>query len=142
MTSNNLHPLFDPTLTDNAAIATVVEAENGQATLVNLGGEHLPVAGHLSGVEALHAEDRVLTLRTGDGIIVAGRLRTQGEAPAPRLGTRDGHLVLEAARSVSLKAGDNRVEVHADGHIELNGRRITGHASGPVQLTGAIIKLN
>jgi hypothetical protein len=138
----NIHTLFDPTLTDNADIATVAEAENGQAILVNLGGERLPVAGHLSGVEALKIEDRVLIIRTGGGIIVAGRLRARDEAPSPRLETRDGHLVLEADRSVCLKAGDNRVEVHADGHIELNGRKITGQASGSVQLTGAAIKMN
>jgi hypothetical protein len=138
----NIHTLFDPTLTDNAAIATVAEAENGQAILVDLDGECLPVAGHLSGVEALHIKDRVLAIRAGGGIIVAGRLRGRNEAPSPRLETRDGHLVLEADRSVRLKAGNNRVEVHANGHIELNGRWITGHASGPMQLKGAVIELN
>lgn len=128
--------------TDNAEVATVQEAEGGQATVVNLGGTPCPVAGHLSQVEALKEGDRILTIRTAKGIVVAGRLRGKDEAPAPRLEEKDGHLLVEAAKSVRLQAGDNWIEVHADGRIELDGQQITGLAEGRLRLQGSTIELN
>jgi uncharacterized protein (DUF2345 family) len=50
--------------------------------------------------------------------------------------------LVEAANSVRLQAGKNRIEVHADGRIELDGQRISGQATGQIQLSSAEIKLN
>jgi hypothetical protein len=139
---SNIYELFQSGPTDNAAIATVLEVEDGQATMVDLGGTPCPVAGHLSQVEALKEGDRILTLRTATGIVVAGRLRATGEAPSPRLEEQDGRLLVEAAQSVRLQAGQNWIEVHADGRIELDGRQITGLAEGRLRLQGSTIELN
>lgn len=140
--TSNIYDLYDPTYSGSDSIATVIEAKDGQAIRLNLNGVSCPVAGHLSGVEALHNGDRVATLRTDEGPIVAGRLRAKDEAPAPRLKTRDGHLVLEADQSVCLQAGKHRIEVHANGRIELDGQQITGQAEGCIRLIGSTIELN
>jgi hypothetical protein len=139
---SNIYELFKSAPTDKAAIAKVLEAEDGQATVVDLGGTPCPVAGHLSQVEALKEGDRILTIHTPTGIIVAGRLRATNEAPTPRLEEQDGRLLVEAPKSVRLQAGENWIEVHADGRIELDGRQITGMAEGRLRLQGSTIELN
>jgi hypothetical protein len=137
---SNIQALFQ-SAPDSAAIATVLEVEDGQATVIDLSGVPCPVAGHLSGVEALKAGDRVLTIRTAEGIIVAGRLRAGNEAPTPRLEAQNGRLLVEAPESVRLQAGENWIEVHADGRIELDGQQITGLAADKVRLLGRSIEL-
>jgi hypothetical protein len=140
---SNIYELFKSAPTDDAAaIATVLEVEDDQATVVDLGGTPCPVAGHLSQVEALKARDRVLTVRTDTGVVVTGRLRAEAEAPAPRLEAQDGRLLVEASKSVRLQAGDNWIEVYADGRIELDGQQITGMAEGRMRLQGSTIELN
>jgi hypothetical protein len=62
--TSNIYELFQSTPTDRAAIASVLEVENGQATVVDRSGTPCPVAGHLSQVESLKEGDRVLTMRT------------------------------------------------------------------------------
>jgi hypothetical protein len=47
---SNIYELFKSAPTDKAAIAKVLEAEDGQATVVDLGGTPCPVAGHLNQV--------------------------------------------------------------------------------------------
>jgi hypothetical protein len=138
----NIYELFKSAPTDNAAIATVLEVEDGQAMVIDLGDTPCPVAGHLSQVEALKEGDRILALRTATGFVVAGRLRAGGEDPAPRLEEQDGRLLVEAPKSVRLQAGENWIEVHADGRIELDGRQITGMAEGRLRLQGSTIELN
>jgi hypothetical protein len=138
---SNIHALFE-SAPDNAGVATVTSTLDGQATVVDLGGTLCPVTDHLSQVETLKAGDRVLTIRTATGMIVAGRLRAWDEAPAPRLEEQDGRLLVEAAQSVRLQAGQNWIEVHADGRIELDGRQITGLAEGRLRLQGSTIELN
>jgi hypothetical protein len=139
---SNIYELFKSAPTDDAAaIATVLEVEDDQATVVDLGGTPCPVAGHLSQVEALKEGDRVLKIRTATGIVVAGRLRATDEAPAPRLENQDGRLLVEASQSVRLQAGDNWIEVHADGRIVLDGQNITGLAADKVRLLGQTIEL-
>ncbi len=140
--TSNIYKLFQSAPTDNAAIATVLEVEDGQATVVDLSGTLCPVTGHLSQVETLKAGDRVLTIRTATGMIVTGRLRAGDEAPAPRLEEQDGRLLVEATQSVRLQAGENWIEVHADGRIELDGQQITGLAEGRMRLQGSTIELN
>jgi hypothetical protein len=139
---SNIYELFKSAPTDNAAIATVLEAEDGQATVVHLSGTPCLVAGHLSQVEALKVGDRVLTIRTATGIFVVGRLRATDEAPTPRLEEQDGRLLMEAPKSVRLQAGQNWIEVHADGRIELDGKQISGLAEGRLRLQGSTIELN
>jgi hypothetical protein len=82
---SNIYELFKSAPTDKAAIAKVLEAEDGQATVVDLGGTPCPVR---------------------------------------------------------LQAGENWIEVHADGRIELDGRQITGMAEGRLRLQGSTIELN
>ncbi len=110
--------------------------------VVDQNGTPFPVAGHLSQVESLKEGDRILTICTATGIIVAGRLRAGNEAAAPRLEEQDGRLLVEASKSVRLQAGENWIEVHADGRIELDGRQITGLAEGCVRLQGSTIEFN
>jgi hypothetical protein len=139
---SNIQTLFQSAHADAAGVAIVLEAENGQAAVVDLSGAPCPVAGHLSQVEALKAGDKVLTIRTATGIIVAGRLRATDEAPASRLEEKDGRLLVEAPKSVRLQAGQNWIAVHADGRIELDGKQITGKAEGRLRLQGSTIELN
>ena len=139
---SNIYELFQSTPTDNAAIATVLEVEDSQAIFVDMGGTPCPVSGHLSQVEALKEGDRVMTLRTATGVIIAGRLRAGDETPAPRLQEQDGRLLVEATKSIRLQAGQHRIEVHADGRIELDGQQITGLATGRLRLQGSTIELN
>jgi len=138
---SNIYELFKSAPTDDAAIATVLEVEDDQATVVDLGGTPCPVTGHLSQVEALKEGDRILTIRTATGIVVAGRLRAWDEASAPRLESQDGRLLVEASQSVRLQAGENWIEVHADGRIVLDGQQITGLAADKVRLLGQTIEL-
>jgi len=140
--TSNIQALFQSATDGSAGIATVVETKDGQAVTIDSCGTSYPVVGHLSQVESLAVGDRVLVFRTDAGMIVAGRLRAIGEAPAPRLEATDGRLLVEAANSVRLQAGKNRIEVHADGRIELDGQRISGQAAGQIQLSSAEIKLN
>ncbi len=139
---SNIQALFQSAPTDGAGIATVLETENGQATVIDLSGTPCPVAGHLSRVETLKTGDRVLTVRTAAGMIVAGRLRGENESPAPRLEEKDGRLLVEAPKSVRLQAGQNWIEVHDDGRIEFDGQQITGKAEGRLRLQGSTIELN
>ncbi|ABA90060.1 hypothetical protein Pcar_2825 [Syntrophotalea carbinolica DSM 2380] len=139
---SNICELFKSASIDHAAIATVLDVEDGLAMVVELGGTPCPVADHLSHVEALKEGDRILTIRIPTGIVVAGRLRAGGEAAAPRLEEKDGRLLVEAPKSVRLQAGDNCIEVHADGRIELDGQQITGLAEGRLRLQGSTIELN
>lgn len=139
---SNIYELFKSAPADNAGVAIVLEAENGQATVIDLDGTPCPVAGHLSQVEALKEGDRVLTVRTAAGIIVTGRLRAGDEAAAPRLEGKDGRLLVEAPQSVRLQAGETWIEVHADGRIVLDGQQITGLAEGRIRLQGSTIELN
>lgn len=140
--TSNIQALFQSEPAGIAGVATVIETKDGQAVTIDLSGTSWPVAGHLSQVEVLAVGDRVVTFRTDAGMIVAGRLRAEDEAPAPRLVAADGRLRVEAAETVRLQAGSTRIEVHADGRIELDGRRISGRAAGQIQLSGAEIKLN
>lgn len=139
---SNICELFKSAPTDNAAIATVLEVEDSQATLIDLNGIPCPVVGHLSQVEILKTGDQVLTMRTATGVIIAGRLRAGSEAPAARLQEQDGRLLVEATKSIRLQAGQNVIEVHADGRIELDGQQITGLAAGRLRLQGSTIELN
>lgn len=139
---SKIHPLFPSVANDQIAVAIVVEARNGQATMVHRGNTPGPVAGHLSQVEPLKTGDRVLTVRTDMGLIVAGRLRGPDESCAPRIEEMDGCLLLKGTHSVRLQAGENRIEVHADGRIELDGRQISGMAEGRLRLQGSSIELN
>lgn len=140
--TSNIHQLFQSVPTDSIGMANVLEAKNGQATMINLDGVSYPVTAHLSQVEMLKTGDRVMTIRTATEVIVAGRLRAGDESPAPRLEERDGHLLVEAPTSIRLQAGQNRIEVHADGRILLDGKQITGLASGRMRLQGSTIELN
>lgn len=139
---SNIHALFRSALDDNAGVATVLEAKAGQAMVIELNGTLCQVAGHMSQVEALKEGDRILTIRTATGIIVVGRLRTGNEAPSPHMEEQDGRLLVEASKSVRLQAGQNWIEVHADGRIELDGQQITGLAEGRLRLKGSTIELN
>ena len=140
--TSTIQAFFHSAPAESIGIATVTEAVAGQAVTIDPGGQAASVAGHLSQAEYLKAGDRVLTLSTDAGIIVAGRLRAADEAPAPRMEHRDGRLLVQAPESVCLQAGENRIEVHADGRIALNGKQITGQASERIQLTGSEIQLN
>lgn len=139
---SNICELFQSAPTNNAAIATVLKVEKGQATVVDLSGNPCPVTGHLNQVESLKEGDRILTIRTTTGIVVAGRLRADNESAAQRLEEKDGCLLLEAPQSIRLQAGQHRIEVHADGRIELDGQQITGLATGRLRLQGSTIELN
>lgn len=139
--TSKIHPLFPCAANGTTAIAIVLEARHGQATVVTLDGTPCPVAGHLSQVEALQIGDRVLTIRTDTGIIVAGRLRVPGRTCAPRIEEQDGFLIVEATRGVRLKAGENRIEVHADGRIELNGKQVAVMATDRARILGQTIEL-
>lgn len=143
--TSKIHPLFPCSATNATAIAIaiaiVLEAYHGQAMVVTRDGTPCPVAGHLSQVEALQPGDRVLTIRTDIGIIVTGRLRGSDESPTPRIEEQDGYLIVEATRGVRLKAGDNRIEVHADGRIALNGKQVAVMATDRARILGQTIEL-
>lgn len=140
--TSTIHQLFQSVPTDRIAIASVLEAENGQATMINLDGTSYPVTAHLSQVEMLKIGDRVMTIHSTTGVIIAGRLRAGDETTAPRLQEQDGRLLVEATKSIRLQAGQHRIEVHADGRIELDGQQITGLATGRLRLQGSTIELN
>ena len=140
--TSKIQVLFPSIPAGSAGVATVTATENGQAVTVDIKGTLYSVHGHLSQVEALKIGDRVLIVPSEEGAVVAGRLRAKGEAPAPLQEEKDGRLLVEAAKSVRLQAGENRIEVHADGRIELHGRQITGEAGERVRLLGSKIELN
>jgi hypothetical protein len=140
--TSTIQALFQSPPAGTAGVATVSETKDGLAVTIDLSGTSWPVAGHLSQVEALAVGDRVVTLRTGAGMIVVGRLRAGNASPAPRLEAADGCLLVEAVESVRLQAGETMIEVRADGRIALDGRRISGRAAGQIRLSGAEIKLN
>ena len=121
--NSEIRVLFPSKPAENPGIATVIEVKGGRATTVNLDGTLCPVEGHLSQVEPLEIGDRVLIVPTEEGAIVAGRLKAEGEARAPRLEIRNGHLLVEATKSIRLQVGQNRIEVHPDG-VRLQGPTI------------------
>ncbi len=139
---SNIQALFSDSTNESTGVASVTDAKHGHAIMVDINGTEFPVAGHLSQVELLKTGDQVLTMRTATGIIIAGRLRTGDEAPAPRLQEQDGRLLIEATKSIRLQSGQHRIEVHADGRIELDGQQITGLATGRLRLQGSTIELN
>jgi hypothetical protein len=138
----NIIELFQTTTPDTTGIATVTTVKAGHAVEIELEGAFCPVAGHLSQVEALKVGDRVLILQIPMGMVIAGRLRSPTEIPAPRLEAQDGRLIIEAAQSVRLQAGQSTIEVHADGRIQIDGRQITGQATGLIGLHSPTIELN
>jgi len=138
----NIIELFQTTTPDTAGIATVTTIEAGHAVEIDFEGVYCPVAGHLSQVEALKVGDRVLILQVPIGLVIAGRLRSPTEIPAPRLETQDGRLIIEAAQSVRLQAGQSSIEVHGDGRIQIDSRQITGQATGHIGLQSPTIELN
>ncbi len=138
----NIIELFQTTTPDTTGIATVTTVKDGHAVEIDFEGVCCPVAGHLSQVEALKVGDRVLILKVTMGLVIAGRLRSPTAIPAPRLEAQKGRLILEAAQSVCLQAGQSMIEVHADGRIQIYGRQITGQATGNIGLHSPIIKLN
>lgn len=140
--TTNLKPLFPPIAQDHAVIAVVAEVEAGQACRLTLADDSPAVVGHLSGVETLHPGDKVLAVPTASGYVVTGRLRAPAENPPPRLEAQEGHLRLEAPRSIRLQAGQSWIEIHADGRIQIDGEQITGLAAGRMRLQGATIELN
>ncbi|MDW7644828.1 MAG: hypothetical protein SCI25_07280 [Desulfuromonadales bacterium] len=123
-------------------LATVLTVREGEALLVEQGGEKYRVAGHLHQTEYLKEGDAVMTMATEVGLIVCGRLRAKGEEPAPRLQTDNGQLNLEAATGIRLQVGDSWLEIHKDGSIRLNGRQITSIAHGRMRLQGTTIEIN
>ncbi len=139
---SNTQAIFSESSHEYTGMASVTDAKHGQAIMVDINGTGFPVAGHLSQVELLKTGDQVLTMRTASGVIIAGRLRTGGEAPAARLQEQDGRLLVEATKGIRLQAGQHRIEVHADGRIELDGQQITGLAAGRLRLQGSTIELN
>ncbi len=138
----NIIELFQTTTHDTTGIGTVTTVKNGHAAEIDFEGTCCPVAGHLSQVEALKVGDLVLILQVSMGLVIAGRLRSPKEPPAPRLESQDGRLIIEAAESVRLQAGQNMIEVHADGRIQIDGKQITGQATGRIGLHSPIIELN
>ena len=133
-----LHPQPYPHYT----IARVVDTCRGEATHVDLWGEVLPVCAHLQHVELLQPQDQVLLVETDQGWIVCGRLRPPGATPQPRQEQTNGRLTLQADQAVCLQAGDNRLEIQADGAILLDGEQITAIARSRIRLQGATIELN
>lgn len=140
--TSNVQTLHSTTSYGDAIVAFVTEAAEGKALVIDIGGTPFPAAEQLSSVEALSTGDRVLAMRSDAGFVVTGRLLDKDETPPPRLKSRDGHLLVEAEKSVRLRAGEHRIEVHADGRIELDGCRITGYAEGRICLIGSNIELN
>ena len=138
----NIIELFQPTTSDTTGIATVTTVKGGHAVEIDSEGVCCPVAGHLSQVEALKVGDQVIILKVPMGLVIAGRLRSPTEIPAPRLEAQKGRLILEAAQSVCLQAGQSSIEVHADGRIQIDGRQITGQATGHIGLHSPTIELN
>lgn len=140
--ASNIHKLHHPTSSTDTLLAVVTEVAEGKAQTINISGTPFPVAEQFSSVEALHTGDRVLAMQSDAGLVVTGRLLDKDETPPPRFKTRNGHLLVEAEKSVRLRAGEHRIEVHSDGRIELDGCKITGYAEGRICLIGANIKLN
>jgi hypothetical protein len=138
----NIIELFQTTTPDTTGIATVTTVKAGHAVEIELEGAFCPVAGHLSQVEALKVGDRVIILQVPMGLVIAGRLRSPTEIPAPRIEAQDGRLIIEAAQSVRLQAGRSRIEVHADGRIHIDGRQITEQAEERIRLLSTTIELN
>lgn len=138
----NIIELFQTTTPDTTGIATVTTVKDGHAAEIDFEGVCCPVDGHLSQVEALKVGDRVIILQIPMGLVIAGRLRSPTELPAPRLESQDGRLIIEAAQSVRLQAGQSSIEVHGDGRIQIDGRQITGQATGHIGLQSPTIELN
>ena len=140
--NGNPIPLHCNLADSQAQLALVTKAQAGLAINVSITGVEHRVSGHLSQVEHLQVGDQVLVTPTELGMIIIGRLRQNNEYPLPRQQQQDGNLSLEADQSLSLRAGQSRIEIHADGRIVINGKNILQIANGPLKLQGATIALN
>ncbi len=140
--NGNPIPLHCNLADSQAQLALVTKAQAGLAINVSITGVEHRVAGHLSQVEHLQVGDQVLVTPTELGMIIIGRLRQNNEYPLPRQQQQDGNLSLEADQSLCLRAGQSRIEIHADGRIVINGKNILQIANGPLKLQGATIALN
>lgn len=140
--NGNPIPLHSNFADNQPQLALVTKAQAGLAINVSVTGVEHRVAGHLSQVEPLQVGDQVLVTATELSMIIIGRLRQNNEYPAPRQQQQDGLLTLEAEQSLCLRAGQSRIEVHADGRIVINGKNILQIANGPLKLQGATIELN
>lgn len=54
----------------------------------------------------------------------------------------DGPVVIQSDQAVTLQAGHTRIELHADGRIQIRGLHIDTQAYGPNRIKGAAVKIN
>ncbi len=121
-------PLSPPPGVDLAprCVMTVHRAENGQAVmLAGNAGEPLVVpAGHGFRTPPLETGDLAICLIGDQGPIVIDRLRRAGENPERGFSEKDGHVRLDAARSLSLGCGESEIRLENGGEIRLAGRTL------------------
>lgn len=141
------------------AHAFVVGIDGAQATRVRFAtdGRSLPVASHADAVPALAIGDQVLIADAGDEAVVMARLRSDGEGPAALPRTENGettlageHLVLSAGSmsvtvtpdGIVLSNGEGtRLQLDAEGHARLDGRKLALTGSEDVFVDGHRIRL-
>ncbi len=142
--SNKVTKLFSSAAPQNGqtAIATVTEAQNGEAVKIELADRTAPVCGHFGEVPVLKKGDRVAVMLTADGAVIMSRLRNQGEMPRPLVLDEDGRLLVEAAGGICLQSGESKIEITADGRIWVDGKEIYSISSGRMRLQGSTIELN
>jgi len=127
-------------------IATVHKLNSDGSIFIKLENRILPVAGYLAAIPGiipkLKAGQQVLVLETEQGVGILGSWLSASEKPKAQIDLQDGHLQLDATKSITLKTGASSIEIHANGKIRVDGKDIYSIAEGPLRLQGSIIELN
>jgi len=127
-------------------IATVHKLNSDGSAFVLLENRILPVAGYLATIPGiipkLKRGQQVLVLETDQGVGILGCWLSAGEQTKAHIDLQDGHLQLDATKSITLKTGASSIEIHANGKIRVDGKDIYSIAEGPIRLQGSIIELN
>jgi len=66
----------------------------------------------------------------------------QLEDTAPFFNDEDAPLVIRSNDAITLQAGDAKIQLFADGRINIQGLRINSQAYGPNKVKGASVKIN
>lgn len=141
----NVVPLRRPTEITGSGVGEVLEVRGGEAVSLSIEGRDRPVSAmrHLSHVSGLREGDTVTLLWSDTGAIISGRLRREGERPPMPLPTEgDEAIELALDRPIHIRVGASRVVMHPDGHILINGRKVTTDAEETLRLSGPRIDIN
>lgn len=133
------------TIQENTFVMIVYETLNGEAlSLINTAGKELATNFiHASSVPNLIIDDKVIVQKIANDYIITHKLRNPGDKPTIGFDVNeDGSLSLLSEVRITFKTLNAKIDISANGKIEIDGKEIYSISKGMNRLQGTSVELN